>query len=121
MLLPSFLELHSIAMLEAMSMRIPVVTSADVGCHDDFITSWRNGVLLDPFSDQGWADAIVRLLQNDELRKQIGQRGYDAVMEHCNIRDVARRFEALYDEVIAGKQGPDDARTLTVDAYRGRI
>jgi glycosyltransferase involved in cell wall biosynthesis len=40
-LLPSFLELHSIAILEAMSMKVPVVVSQGVGCNDEFIQDWQ--------------------------------------------------------------------------------
>ncbi|RJR35255.1 MAG: glycosyltransferase family 1 protein [Desulfobacteraceae bacterium] len=99
-LLPSLQELHSIAILEAMSMKIPVVTSQNVGCNDEFITSWRNGVLLNPFTDAGWAEAIIRLLREPDLRKQIGERGFETCLRRFDIRKVAREFEDLYREII---------------------
>jgi glycosyltransferase involved in cell wall biosynthesis len=98
-LLPSFLELHSIAILEAMSMKVPVVTSKDVGCNSEFIDDWTNGVLLDPFRDEGWADAIVRLLDDEGLRQRIGESGYQTCRDKFNINDVAKRFERLYGEI----------------------
>jgi glycosyltransferase involved in cell wall biosynthesis len=99
-LLPSLLELHSIAILEALSMKVPVITSQDVGSNDEFITSWQNGVLLDPFCDAGWAEAIIRLLREPDLRKQIGQRGYETCLSRFNIRKVAKEFEDLYSELV---------------------
>jgi glycosyltransferase involved in cell wall biosynthesis len=99
LLLPSFLELHSIAILEAMSMKVPVVVSQDVGCNSEFIESWTNGVLLDPFKEAGWADAIVRLLQDEGLRRRIGESGYATCRQKFDIRDAAARFESLYREV----------------------
>ncbi len=99
-LLPSLQELHSIAILEALSMKVPVVTSGNVGCNDEFITSWHNGVLLDPFCDAGWAEAIVRLLREPDLRKHIGQRGYETCLDRFDIRKVARAFEDLYGELL---------------------
>ncbi|PKN30613.1 MAG: hypothetical protein CVU64_02425 [Deltaproteobacteria bacterium HGW-Deltaproteobacteria-21] len=99
-LLPSLQELHSIAILEALSMKVPVVTSQNVGCNDEFITSWRNGVLLNPFSDAGWAEAIIRLLREPDLRKQIGERGYETCLSRFDIRKVAREFEDLYCEIL---------------------
>ena len=99
-LLPSLLELHSIAILEALSKKVPVITSQDVGCNDEFITSWQNGVLLDPFCDDGWAEAIIRLLREPELRRQIGQRGYETCLSRFNIRKVAKEFEDLYSELV---------------------
>jgi N,N'-diacetylbacillosaminyl-diphospho-undecaprenol alpha-1,3-N-acetylgalactosaminyltransferase len=99
-LLPSLLELHSIAILEALSMKVPVITSQGVGCNDEFITNWQNGVLLNPFCDTGWAEAIIRLLRESGLRKQIGQRGYETCLGRFNIKKVAKEFEDLYCELI---------------------
>jgi len=98
-LLPSFLELHSIAILEAMSLRIPVVISKDVGCNSEFIEDWQNGVLLDPFKDEGWSQAIVCLLKDQQLRQQMGNKGYQTCLEKFNIKDTVRRFEDLYVEL----------------------
>lgn len=99
-LLPSFLELHSIAILEAMSKSVPVVISKDVGCNSEFIVDWENGVLLDPFNDAGWANALVALLQNESLRRKIGDAGYRTCQEKFDIRDAAKRFEDLYREMV---------------------
>ncbi len=98
-LLPTLLELHSIAILEAMMMRVPVVTSKGVGCNDEFLVSWQNGVLLDPFSDQGWAEAIIRLLEDDVLRRDLGERARATCIERFDIQKVAKRFEDLYVEL----------------------
>ena len=98
-LLPSFLELHSIAILEAMSMKVPVVTSREVGCNDTFVNSWKNGVLLDPFNDDGWAEALTRLLGDDELRRSIGNNGYEMCRKHFDIVKNVREFERIYAEL----------------------
>jgi glycosyltransferase involved in cell wall biosynthesis len=98
-LLPSFLELHSIAILEAMSMKVPVVISKEVGCNSEFIDDWQNGVLLDPFKDEGWAEAIIGFLKSPQLRQQVGDKGYQTCLEKFNIKDAARRFEDLYVEL----------------------
>lgn len=99
-LLPSFLELHSIAILEAMSRAVAVVISKDVGCNSEFIRDWDNGVLLDPFSDAGWGDALAALLQNESLRRKIGEAGLQTCREKFDIKDAAARFEGLYRELI---------------------
>jgi glycosyltransferase involved in cell wall biosynthesis len=99
LLLPSFLELHSISILEAMSRKIPVVVSRDVGCNNEFITDWENGVLLDPFSDEGWAEALIKLLKVPGLRQKIGEKGYETCTSKFNINNVARKIESLYNEL----------------------
>jgi len=98
-LLPSFLELHSISILEAMSRKIPVVVSRDVGCNNEFITDWENGILLNPFSDEGWAEALVKLLKEPGLRQKIGEKGYETCAGKFNINNVARKIETLYTEL----------------------
>ena len=101
LLLPSFLELHSIAYftLEAMSMKVPVVVSKEVGCNSEFIDDWQNGVLLDPFKDEGWAEAIIRLLKDAPLRGLMGEKGHQTCLEKFDIKDAAKRFEDLYVEL----------------------
>ncbi len=94
-LLPSYLELHSLAILEAMSMRVPVVVS-NVGCNDEFLQNWNNGVLLNPLSSDGWAEAIVKLLRDTKLRQSIGQKGYELCKEKFEIAKVAKRIENIY-------------------------
>jgi glycosyltransferase involved in cell wall biosynthesis len=98
-LLPSKLELHSVAVLEAMSGAVPVVISENVGCNGEFIDHWRNGVLLDPFKEDGWADALVRLLRDPPLRRQIGEAGFKTCRERFDIRGTAKKFEDLYAEL----------------------
>lgn len=102
-LLPSFLELHSIAILEAMRERVPTLVSKDVGCNNEFIIPWENGVLLDPFSDEGWLDAVINLLKDNELRKRIGEAGYRNCVENFNIRHVAEKIETIYRDLADGQ------------------
>jgi glycosyltransferase involved in cell wall biosynthesis len=98
-LLPSFLELHSIAVLEAMNAKVPLVISKDVGCNNEFINNWENGILLDPFVDEQWTKAIINLLQDSQLRKKIGEQGYQYCTENFNIKNVAKKIENIYREL----------------------
>ncbi len=99
MLLPSFLELHSIAILEAMSMKVPVVVSQDVGCNSEFIADGQNGMLRDPFVETGWTEAINQLLQDKILRQSVGQAGHQTCVEKFDIIKTVKDLEALYDVV----------------------
>jgi len=98
-LLPSFLELHSIAILEALSCAVPVVASDGVGCNSEFFTNDKDGLLLDPFSKQGWAEALIHLLKEEEFRRLIGQNGAALCRSQFNIQAVAKKFERLYEEL----------------------
>lgn len=99
-LLPSFLELHSIAILEAMSMKVPVVVSQDVGCNSEFIVSGVNGVLCNPFVDHGWPEALIKLLKDPALRAQIGQSGFETCKDKFDIASTIKNFESLYAQMV---------------------
>ncbi len=95
--LPSFLELHSIAILEAMSMKVPVVVSQEVGCNSEFIEDGKNGMLCDPFTDLGWADAMGRLLADNDYRQSVGQAGYQTCVEKFDITKTVKNIEGIYE------------------------
>jgi glycosyltransferase involved in cell wall biosynthesis len=84
-----------------MSMKVPAVVSKDAGCHSEFIESWRNGVLLDPYSDSHWGEAIVRLLKDPLLRRRIGQEGHEFCKREFDVRDTAKKIEGIYAEISA--------------------
>ena len=98
-LLPSFLELHSIALLEAMLKKVPVVISRNVGSHDSFIRHQDNGFLHDPFSDTGWAESIIQLLQDDVTAKRMAERAYQYCKENFDISETVKDLENLYAEL----------------------
>ncbi|OGR85668.1 MAG: hypothetical protein A2901_07840 [Elusimicrobia bacterium RIFCSPLOWO2_01_FULL_54_10] len=98
-ILPSFLELHSISILEAMSMKVPVLVSKDVGCHNEFIETWRNGVLLDPHNADEWTEAILRLHNDKDLRLKIGQNGFETCSDQFNIKKISKKIGDVYAEL----------------------
>lgn len=100
-LLPSFLELHSIAILEAISSRLPVVTSERVGCNSEMFTHGKDALLLDPFSREGWAEALGSLLGDETKRKAIADAGQALCRERFEISRVAGKFEELYAGISA--------------------
>lgn len=99
--LPSFLELHSIAILEALSMKVAVLVSQDVGCNSDVFTDGKDAVLRDPFKVEGWSEPLVRLLQDTGLRNQIAENGYQLCLKRFDIRMVTKQFEDLYAELVS--------------------
>ena len=95
-LLPSLLELHSIAIMEAMSQKVPVVVSANVGCNNEFIVDGKNGFLCDPFYKDRWVKVIIELLQNPILRKDVGISGFNTCKERFDMKLTASKFKDLY-------------------------
>ena len=98
---PSFLELHSISILEAMSVGVPVVASSGVGSNSEIYTHEKDAFLLDPFSEEGWAEVLVRLLKDAGLRRALGKNGQELCRRRFDIHRTAAAFEALYEELGA--------------------
>jgi glycosyltransferase involved in cell wall biosynthesis len=105
-LLPSFLELHSVAVLEALRIGLPVVISTHVGCNDEYIKAGWNGYLCDPFNQRPWVEALVRLANDVELRKWVGENGRKTCHREFDIRTTAAAFEEIYMELCLAKGGP---------------
>ena len=100
-LLPSLLELHSIAILEAMRSRVPLVISEGIGCHDEIFTDRKNALLRDPFSKNGWAEAIIELLESESLTEKISKSAHNLFEKAFVIDHTVRRFEQLYDKLAS--------------------
>ena len=105
-LLPSFLELHSVAVLEALRIGLPVVISRNVGCNDEYIKTGWNGYLCDPFTQRPWVETLVRLVNDAELRKWVGENGRKTCYREFDIRSTAGAFEEIYMELCLAKGGP---------------
>jgi glycosyltransferase involved in cell wall biosynthesis len=97
---PSYLELHSISILEALIAGAPVVAGAGVGCNDEVLSHGKDSFLLDPFSDRGWAETLLTLLRDKALRDRVGEEGRRLCHRLFDIRRTAAAFEDLYRELL---------------------
>ncbi len=95
--LASFAEGIPVALMEAMAMEIPCVTTWITGV-PELISDGVDGLLIAPSDVHALADAIARLMDDLDLRKRIGQAGRRKVESHFelsrsvqNLADVFRR------------------------------
>jgi glycosyltransferase involved in cell wall biosynthesis len=102
---PSLAELQSLAMLEAMRHRLPVLVTERTGCNDELIVHGQNGFLLDPTRPETWAHSIERLLPDPRLCRLLGANAAKTVAEVCDARVVSRVLEALYVELAGTSSG----------------
>jgi glycosyltransferase involved in cell wall biosynthesis len=93
--LPSHQEGVPIALLEAMSHSLPVITTP-VGGIPEVIESDRNGVMVRP----GDVDAIERelekLLQSSAERERLGAAARATIAERYSLESTIERLAALY-------------------------
>src|SRR5205807_527424 len=53
------------------------------------------GIVVDPRDRRGFVDTALRLLADDELRRQLGERARRFAEERFSIEGVTSRFEAV--------------------------
>lgn len=100
---PSLSEGLSLALVEAMAVGVPVVSTANGGSVE-VIEEGRNGWLLQSSDAQSIADVLIQTAGQDpgELHA-MGQRGMERA-QAFGIADYILRLEALYDEWAQSKR-----------------
>lgn len=96
---PSRSEGLSLALLEAMASRLPVVATA-VGGTPGVVRDEVTGLLIRPESPADLAARVCRLLAEPLLARQLGQAARKLVADRYHTREMAARYLALYQEVI---------------------
>jgi glycosyltransferase involved in cell wall biosynthesis len=105
--LPSRAEGLPLAILEAMSAGLPVVTTR-VGAIPTVVVDGENGLLVDPDDSDALTLALERLLAAPSLREKMGARNQRVVRERYSLAAHVDAFRALYAGVLA--DGAGDAR-----------
>ncbi len=80
--LPSVSEAWGLVVNEAMEFGLPVIISDRVGCANELIRDGENGYICSLGDVDSLASSIMMLYQNDELRKQMGERNQEVIKLH---------------------------------------
>ena len=97
--LPSYSEGLSMAVLEAMAMGVPVVTTR-VGAMRDVVEDGVSGYLIERGDVATLEDRLATLVADSDLRRRFGRAGRVLVAERFDSLRVAKHLGALLDEVI---------------------
>lgn len=86
--------------LEAMLAGIPVVATAVAGT-TELVEDGATGVLTTPADPPGLSNAVAAVLQQPESARAMAQRARQFVLDHFDIRVVARQQEVFYQQLAA--------------------
>ena len=100
--LPSYGEGVPMAMLEAMSYKIPVVVTPVGGIHDVITDNW-NGLFVTSGRIDEIAAAVVRVLTNPVLSKSLAEKAHETVRNQFSPDIVSKKICSLYDNLIGNK------------------
>ena len=94
LVLPSYREGLSRALLEACNNGLPIITSKVPGCEE--LCSFKNGILISPASDEALKDALLSYLsyEDHELLK-MGNNGYENVINMYSIDEIIKIYKEL--------------------------
>lgn len=98
--LPSLKETFGIVLIEAMHYRLPIITT-NISAMPDLVTDGKNGLLVPPKRPQAIANALSILMSQPELRKQMGERGYQHIQHAYNWDETTSKFLSLIQEMVA--------------------
>ena len=100
--LSSLQEGISLSLLEAMASRLPIVAT-NVGGNPEVVIDGETGILVPPKDPEKMAEAIIKILQNPELAKNMGQAGRKRVEEKFSLYRMVSEYRSLYEEILARK------------------
>ena len=97
--LSSDTEAASLVLLEAMASGLSVVATHAGGNHE-IVEDGRTGILTQRADKQGFASAIIKLLNDDNLRRQMGLEGINRIKEKFTFRKMVDNYVTLYNKVL---------------------
>ncbi|UPT70076.1 MAG: glycosyltransferase family 4 protein [Flavobacterium sp. JAD_PAG50586_2] len=96
---PTFAEALPVSWIEAMAMKKAIVAS-DIGWAVEVIDDSINGYLVHPKQHQLYADKIIQLLDNKEVRNNFGMEARKKAVQKFSIEVVAAQSVDFYKKVI---------------------
>lgn len=93
---PSLFEGMPNIVLEAMALKKPVI-GTDIPEIAELIEDGKNGFLV-PVKDnvKDIAEKILILLRNSEMRRNMGESGYNLIKERFSLANMVKEYENLY-------------------------
>jgi len=105
LVLPSFSEGFSMAVLEAMAMGKPVICTA-VGALRDFVIQGENGEVLEPGDTKALAAAVNSLLSDRSYRNTIAEKNAEYVRENFTQAVISQRLGQFFKSAIDQSPAP---------------
>jgi len=100
--LASFFEGLGRVLLEAMVLSKPVIATR-VGGIVDVVSDDKTGILVPPNDSAALAQAMIKLLLDDDLRKRMGEAGRAKIDAKFSARTMVSKIQDIYEELIKTK------------------
>ena len=99
---PSHMEGLGTSILDAMAFAKPVV-STTAGGIPEIVSDGINGLLVPPKDPEAFTTALIKLIENKELRQRFGRAGRNIVEDHFSIDKLVEGTLDFYTDLLASK------------------
>lgn len=97
--LPSRVEGLSNALLEAMAAGLPCVAT-DIAANTEIIQHGYNGLLTPEENEEAMAQSLLRLIDDETLRTQLGEQARRTIVECYSLETIADKYLELYKSLL---------------------
>lgn len=96
---PSLRESFGVAAVEAQACGIPVIVTS-VGGHPEVVINDKTGIIVESENSRQISDAILKLLNDENLRKSMSIEGRNYIKENYEINLNFNAIEDIYKEIL---------------------
>lgn len=96
---PSRTEGFGLVLVEAMACGLPVISFDCENGPRSIITEGENGFLIEPYDVDSFAERLVLLMNDNELRNKMGEKGLRKSQLY-QIDSVGRQWKQLFDDIM---------------------
>lgn len=104
--LPTLVENHSLAVMEAQVIGLPVITTR-VGGNAELVIDRHTGILVEPRNSQELYQAILTLMNEPELRNRLSSIGKQWARKYWQPDNMIERTLNVYRQAIHSDRGKD--------------
>jgi len=97
---PSTCEGFGLVMLESFQFAKPVLVS-NVRPMNEIVSHEKDGIVIPSYDEKKWAEAIIRLIKNQEFAKQMGEEGKKKLESIFDYGSMVGKIESMYQEAVS--------------------
>ena len=105
-------EGFGIVFIEAQAMGLPVVSTRSGGI-PEAVEDGQTGLLVSERDQQALAEAILKLMANDELWQRYSLAGRRRVLDQFNLARQTQRLEDVFDDVLSSRSVQIEQRAVS--------
>ncbi len=94
-------ETFGISLIEGMACGLPSVVAAIEDVSTDIVDHESDGLLVGQEDPEAFAGAVLRLLDDPGLAREIGRRAVEKVRRKFSIESISKQHHELYEELLS--------------------